>query len=187
MATASRPRGPSPLDPALARVEAAAGLDQPAAALDSLVGRALSPPALRSLLRGDWLGHAVHPLLSDVVIGTFLSATLLDLVGAEEDERARRRLVMAGVTAAIPTALTGLSDWDEEQDANAGIRRAGVVHAVANSASLMLYGASLVGRRRRTLRLAGAAVMGAGAYLGGHLAFVKGSAVDAVPAGARTV
>jgi hypothetical protein len=121
------------------------------------------------------------------VIGTFLSATLLDLVGADEDERARRRLVMAGVAAAIPTALTGVGDWEEEQDANEGIRRAGVVHAMANSASLMLYGASLVGRRRRTLRLAGAAVMGAGAYLGGHLAFVKGSAVDARPKDERSV
>jgi hypothetical protein len=187
MASASRPRGPSPLDSAIARIEAAAELDRPAAALGALAGEGLASPVLRSLLRGDWLGHAVHPLLSDVVIGTFLSATLLDLLGADEDERARRRLVLAGVAAAIPTALTGTSDWVEEEDANDGIRRAGIVHAMANSASLVLYGASLAGRRRRTLRLAGAAVLGAGAYLGGHLVFVKGSAVDAGPDDERSV
>jgi hypothetical protein len=131
------------------------------------------------VLRGDWLGHTIHPLLSDVVIGTFLSSTVLDLLGADTDERARRRLVLAGVAAALPTALTGVSDWHEEEGADDGIRRTGIVHAMANSTSLLLYGASLAGRRPRTLRLAGAAVMGAGAYLGGHLAFVKGSAVDA--------
>ena len=34
-----------------------------------------------SVLRGEWLGHAVHPLLTDVVLGTWTSAHVLDLFG----------------------------------------------------------------------------------------------------------
>jgi hypothetical protein len=34
---------------------------------------------LKDALSGTWLGHALHPLLTDVVIGSFVSATLLDL------------------------------------------------------------------------------------------------------------
>jgi hypothetical protein len=75
---------------------------RPAAALDVLAGARLASPVVRSLLRGDWLGHAVHPLLSDVAIGTFLGATFRDLLGADQDEHTRRRLVLAGIAAAIP-------------------------------------------------------------------------------------
>jgi hypothetical protein len=37
------------------------------------------------------MGHALHPVLTDVVIGTWLSATLLDVTGS--DVAASRRLV----------------------------------------------------------------------------------------------
>src|SRR5687767_2957203 len=101
-------RGPSPLEPLTQAVEAAAALDGPASALAAGARVALSPSSLKSLLRGDWLGHAVHPVLSDVVVGTLLSATLLDVLGGDADQRARHRLIAAGLAAATPTALTGL-------------------------------------------------------------------------------
>jgi hypothetical protein len=177
----SRPRGPSPLAPVTAAIEGAAALDGPASTLGATAREALSPAPLRSLLRGDWLGHAVHPVLSDVVVGTLLSATVLDLLGGDRDRRARHRLIAAGLAAAAPTALTGVSDWAEDEAGDDGIRRTGVVHAISNSTALVLYATSLATGRRRAvaLRLAGAAAMGAGAYLGGHLSFVKGAGVDA--------
>jgi hypothetical protein len=162
-------------------VEGAAALDVPAATLGTAAREAFAAPALKALLRGDWLGHAVHPVLSDVVVGTLLSASLLDFVGGDPDGRARRRLIAAAVAAATPTALSGLSDWAEEEEADAGVRRAGVVHALSNSTALLLYVGSLTGGRGSgvALRLAGAVALSAGAYLGGHLSFVKGVGVDA--------
>jgi hypothetical protein len=157
-------------------------LDGPASALTSAARNALSAPALKSLLRGDWLGHAVHPVLSDVVVGALMSASLLDVLGGDEKQRARRRLIGVALAAATPTAATGLSDWTEDEADDAGVRRTGVVHAIANSTALVCYATSLATRRRRgvALRLAGAVAMGAGAYLGGHLSFVKGAGVETV-------
>jgi hypothetical protein len=162
-------------------VESAAALDGPADTLAGLVREVTSPPAVKTLLRGDWLGHAVHPVLSDVVVGTLLSANVLDFIGGDDDRRARHRLIATALAAAAPTALTGGSDWADEAGSDPGIRRAGIVHAVSNSTALVLYAGSLATGRRRAvaLRLAGAAALGAGAYLGGHLSFVKGVGVDA--------
>jgi hypothetical protein len=183
MSASSRPapRGSSPLEPIIEAVEGAAALDGPAATLGGIAREAFAPLPLKALLRGDWLGHAMHPMLSDVVVGTLLSASVLDFLGGDPDGRARRRLIATAIAAATPTALTGLNDWSEEEDADAGVRRAGVVHAVSNSTALLLYAGSLTGGRGRgvVLRLVGAAALGAGAYLGGHLSFVKGVGVDA--------
>jgi hypothetical protein len=179
----TEPRGPSPFVPALEAIEGAQALDVPGAALGALARDTLSAPPVKRALRGDWLGHAVHPVLSDVVVGALLSATLLDLFGGDDDRRARHRLIAVGVAAATPTALSGLSDWSDEEASDDGVRRAGVVHAISNSTALALYAGSLATGRRRAvaLRLCGAAALGAGAYLGGHLTLVKGVGVDAAP------
>src|SRR4051794_26850770 len=152
-------RGPSPLVPAIEAVEGASSLDAPADALRAVARTALSSPTTKKALRGDWLGHAVHPVLSDVVVGTLLSATLLDLFGGDDDRRARHRLIAVGVVAATPTALTGLSDWSDEAESDDGARRAGVAHALSNSTALALYAGSMAAGRRRAvaLRLCGAA------------------------------
>ena len=58
-------------------------------------------------------------------------------------------------------------------------KRVGLVHAVTNALAIGVYAASWVARkqgRHRTgarLALAGAAVSGVGAYLGGHLAVAR--------------
>jgi nitrite reductase/ring-hydroxylating ferredoxin subunit len=64
------------------------------------------------------------------------------------------------------------------------VRRVGAVHAAANVGALALFGASLAARRGgsrgagRLLALAGAGVLGASGYLGGHLSFADGVGVD---------
>jgi hypothetical protein len=128
------------------------------------------------VLRGDWLGHALHPLLTDVVLGTWASATLLDLVGGEESATASRRLIGTGLLVAGPTAWSGWAEWSE-----AGLReqRVGVVHAVSNGAAIGLYAGSWLARRRGRhgtgvgLALAGISALKVGAYLGGHLASAR--------------
>jgi hypothetical protein len=68
---------------------------------------------LKDVLSGTWLGEPLHPPLTDVVIGTWTSALLLDLLGGEQTHKAADGLVAAGVLAAVPTVTAGLSDWAE--------------------------------------------------------------------------
>ena len=53
---------------------------------------------------------------------------------------ASRRLVLAGLAAALPAALAGSVDWSELHEQQ---MRVGVVHAFANTAAVALYAASL--------------------------------------------
>ena len=80
----------------------------------------------KRLLSGSLIGHRLHPLLTDIPIGAWTSATILDVVGGRSGRRVARRLVGVGIVAAIPTAATGISDWDDTHGAD---RRVGIVHA----------------------------------------------------------
>jgi nitrite reductase/ring-hydroxylating ferredoxin subunit/uncharacterized membrane protein len=133
---------------------------------------------LKDVLSGTWLGHALHPLLTDVVIGTFMSASLLDLLGG--DDEAAQKLIGVGVAAYLPTALTGVSDWADTEPVDDRVRRVGLVHANTNAVALALYTASLKARRGgdtsrgKALAMAGGGVLAVGGFLGGHLSFARG-------------
>lgn len=156
-------------------------LDAPAATIASVLDPVMQSPA-KPLLRGDWLGHSVHPVLTDVPIGTWTSAMLLDLLG--QDGRAASVLVGAGLLSIPPVLATGWSDWHEEQGASPAIRRSGIVHAVTNVVGIGLQVASLKARRDgfrvrgALLTMAGLGATGAGGWLGGHLTYSKGSRVE---------
>jgi nitrite reductase/ring-hydroxylating ferredoxin subunit/uncharacterized membrane protein len=131
--------------------------------------RLIRPGKLRDALHGVWLGHPVHPLLVQVASGAWLSASILDFTGA--DERAARRLVAAGIGAAVPAALAGAADWSEQHEQQ---MRVGVIHAAGNAVAVSLYAASLARRGPRAgrlLRLAGLAAVSASGLLGGHISF----------------
>jgi nitrite reductase/ring-hydroxylating ferredoxin subunit/uncharacterized membrane protein len=137
--------------------------------------------ALKDVLSGTWLGHPVHPPLTDVVIGSWTSALALDLIGGDQTEKAAERLIGVGILAALPTAATGASDW---ADVQGGDRRVGTVHALGNTTALLLHALSWVARRRghRTRGVAlsaiGYGVATFSAWLGGHLSFGKGVGVN---------
>jgi hypothetical protein len=158
------------------RLEEATALDKPVRALEPVIRAWFGTGARASVLRGDWLGHAVHPLLTDVVIGTWTSASLLDLFGGSESSAAAQRLVGSGLLATAPTVWTGWAEWSA---AGPREKRVGLVHAVTNGLAVSVYAASWMARRRgrhgagARLALAGAAVSGVGAYLGGHLAAAR--------------
>ncbi len=84
---------------------------------------------LKDVLSGTWLGEPLHPPLTDVVIGTWTSALLLDLLGGEQTHKAADGLVAAGVLAAVPTVTAGLSDWAELSGAS---RRVGATGPAAS-------------------------------------------------------
>ena len=158
------------------RLEGAAALDAPVRAIEPSIRAAFGTGARGSLLRGDWLGHAIHPVLTDLVIGTWTSATVLDLFAGAESAVPAQRLIGTGLLAAGPTAWTGWAEWSAAGDRD---KRVGLVHAVTNGLAIGIYAASWLARRRgrhdsgARLALAGAAASGAGAYLGGHLAAAR--------------
>jgi hypothetical protein len=158
------------------RLEETAALDRPVQALEPLVQEVFATGTRGAVLRGEWLGHALHPLLTDVVLGTWTSASLLDLFGGRDSSAAAQRLVGAGLLAAGPTAWSGWAEWSA---AGSREKRVGLVHAVTNAAAIGVYAASWSARRKgrhgkgALLALAGAAVSGVGAYLGGHLAAAR--------------
>lgn len=158
------------------RLEDAAALDAPVHAIEPSIRAVFGTGTRAAVLRGDWLGHAVHPLLTDLVIGTWTSATVLDLVGGTESSIPAQRLIGVGLLAAGPTAWTGWAEWSA---AGTRDKRVGLVHAVTNGLAISIYAASWIARQRGRhrsgvrLALAGAAASGIGAYLGGHLATAR--------------
>lgn len=165
-------------------VESAAALDPVAKQAGKAVRGALSGGALKDALSGTWLGHAVHPMLTDVVIGSFAGASLLDLLGPDGDRRTSQRLIAIGLAAYLPTAAAGANDWADTETVDDGIRRTGVVHAACNAVAATLYAASWRARRRGArgrgvaFGFAGMTVLMGGGYLGGHLSFNKGVGPD---------
>ncbi|MDQ4130182.1 MAG: iron-sulfur protein, partial [Actinomycetota bacterium] len=109
------------------------------------VAAAVRSRRVKDLLSGTWLGHPVHPMLTDVPIGAWASALVLDLAGGPHGRQAADRLIGLGLATALPTAVTGLSDWS---DLVGEERRIGLLHAVANVSAVACYGLSLLARRR---------------------------------------
>jgi nitrite reductase/ring-hydroxylating ferredoxin subunit/uncharacterized membrane protein len=145
------------------------------------------PPARRvaDLLHGTWLGHPLHAVLTDFTVGSWSAGAVYDAVGlATGNEFARQAgtsLAALGTASAIPTALTGLTDYSTVPKSAAGTA---TLHATANSIGLTLYLLSLAqrgrGRYRSGAYLSFAAIgaAGLGAYLGGHLTYRHGVGAD---------
>jgi nitrite reductase/ring-hydroxylating ferredoxin subunit/uncharacterized membrane protein len=159
-------------------------LDEPGAAIAKTVRDIIPKGPVKDALSGTWLGHALHPLLTDLPIGTWTSAILLDWLGGKSGRAAADRLIELGIVASLPAALTGMNDWADSEPASDSVRRIGLVHAASNIAALGLFGASLVARKRgsrasgKLFGLAGAGALGWGGYLGGHLSYAEGVGVD---------
>ena len=144
-------------------------------------------PVLELMHGGRWLGHPLHPALSDLPIGFWAGSMLLDLTSGDPSPDGGLDpagvFTAAGIAAAVATAATGVVDWTVSDDQD---RRVGLFHGVLNTAALGLQGMSLAARlaghrgTARGLGAAGLAVTGAAAYLGGHLVFAKAVMVSRV-------
>lgn len=157
-------------------VEEADELDPAVDALRPVATALVDGPWRRWLLLGRPLGHALHPLLTDVPMGAWMSASFLDLAGPGS-QAAARRLVGVGVLAAVPTAITGLAEWSGTSRRDA---RVGVVHAAGNGVGLALAAASWMARRRdhhalgAVLGLGVLGAVGVSGFLGAHLSIARG-------------
>ena len=167
-------------DRAAAAVEEAAFLDPVAGGLARLLSPLRRNQAVSSALGGEPLGHPAHPAVVLLPLGSWLSATILDVLGDEKHQDAARTLTGAGVLLSLPAALTGAHDWLPTRGSR---QRVGVAHAAANVAALACFGASWVARTRGNPRagrrwgLAGSSLVGVSGWLGGHLAYRQGVGV----------
>jgi uncharacterized membrane protein len=177
--------GTSPLNALVHRLESVQALDRAAGVAGPMVRRVLAKGNAKDVLSGAWLGHALHPIVTDIPIGTWMSAVLLDWTGGADTQSAADRLILTGVLAAGATVATGWSDWADAEPGNAAIRRSGLAHAAANAIATTLMAGSYRARRRgdrgrgKLLSLGGAAALSVGGWLGGHLSYTLGAGVTA--------
>jgi nitrite reductase/ring-hydroxylating ferredoxin subunit len=165
----------------IAQLEA---LDAPAKKIGKAVRSVIKPGPVKNALSGTWLGHALHPMLTDVTVGSFTSAVMLDWLGGDESETAARKLIGVGLLSTLATVPSGYSDWADTEVADESVRRVGIVHAAGNATAAWLFAASWLARRNgnlgrgRALALAGSGILAGAGYLGGHMTLAEGVGVD---------
>jgi nitrite reductase/ring-hydroxylating ferredoxin subunit/uncharacterized membrane protein len=143
-------------------------------------------PRLANILHGTWLGHPLHVVLTDVPLGSWTAAAVLDLLEEKTGSRALGRgadaAIAVGLVGAAAAALTGLTDWSKIGGGRP--RRIGLAHGLVNVTATACYVTSLCLRgahaRRGARRLAwlGLIVSSVAAYLGGHLVYKEKIGVD---------
>ncbi|HWL45095.1 MAG TPA: nicotinamide-nucleotide amidohydrolase family protein [Ilumatobacter sp.] len=164
----------APLSRPIERLAAIAGLDRAGQALARVTaGR---DGTLVAAARGYPLGHPAHPALTDLPIGFWTAAMLLDLVGGRRAAAPAQSLVGWGLVSAVPSIATGVADAPR---LGPGKRRVAVVHAASNAVATGAYAASWMLRRRGRhaagvlTGVGGAAAASIGGYLGGWLALAE--------------
>jgi nitrite reductase/ring-hydroxylating ferredoxin subunit/uncharacterized membrane protein len=178
------------LDPLIEKLESSKGLDSLGRTLSNAFAAVVKPGVAKDLVSGPWLGHPVHPILTDIPIGFWTGSFVLDVLGGKDTQKGSEVLVGLGTLAAVPTAVTGLSDLADV--VNKPERSIGTLHALGNTTALLLFAMSYLARRRgnqamgKGLGLLGVATATASGYLGGHLVYRKGigpnqTAFDTVP------
>jgi nitrite reductase/ring-hydroxylating ferredoxin subunit/uncharacterized membrane protein len=166
-------------------------LDPTGAFIQMVVGAIYKPlggpgQSLKSFLHGTWLGHALHPVLTDVPLGAWTVAIVADLVAysGRLKPEVGDFCVLVGVVAAYGAVVTGYNDHHETIGHEL---RVATAHGLLMTLATALYTASLLlrwlgGGSERDLAVA-LAVVGyllliSAAYLGGDLVFGIGLMVN---------
>lgn len=163
------------------RIDAMAWLQRLSRGLTAVGGPVrtrLAPSGLVDLLHGRWLGHALHPALSDLPIGLWAGSVLLHLLGFSG---AAVVLSLAGIATALAAMVTGIADLLVSDGHD---RRVGLLHGLLMTVALVIQigspvayflGAVVVAVMLAVVSLV--ITVGA-AYLGGHLVLARGAMVD---------
>lgn len=135
---------------------------------------------VKTLFNGTWLGHPVHPAITDVPIGAFLVAVVLDLVG---EPTAAFWAIVIGQLAFLASALTGIADFsDTDGTARTRATTHGTIMVIGGAftaASLILrQGGTVEGPTQTILLIVGFLVIAAGAFVGGDVVYALGNMVS---------
>jgi len=159
--------------------------------IKAVIGSNRKPPRrLKTLLHGTWLGHPLHPAITDVPIGAWMLAVIFDIIWLVAPAaqpwagRGAEVAVMVGVLGAVAAAVTGLADWSDTYGAE---RTVGLIHAALNTLALVLFIISAALRLGASdgitvavvvLDIIGLISVLVAAYFGGDMVFDKGTAVN---------
>jgi nitrite reductase/ring-hydroxylating ferredoxin subunit/uncharacterized membrane protein len=155
------------------------------AVLDAFKAGGKTGQRIKNFLHGTWLGHPLHPAITDIPVGAWTTAAVLDgleLLGEEKYAPGADGAIAVGLVGAVGSAVTGLTDWTGTSQET---RNLGLMHGLLNAGATVLYATSYILRRREGSRgtaiglaMLGYGVVSASAYLGGHLVFSKQIGVD---------
>jgi nitrite reductase/ring-hydroxylating ferredoxin subunit/uncharacterized membrane protein len=155
-----------------------AGNDLSQAIHDAVLSGGEPVRTLVDALHGTWLGHPLHPVLTDVTIGAWTLGAVFDAIGASRGSRPAKRtgdqLAAIGTASALPTALSGLADWTTFPEWS---ENPATLHAIGNLVAVGLYLLSIRdrrhGNRTRGLALSGVAfaLSAVSGWLGGELVY----------------
>jgi len=141
----------------------------------------------KNALHGVWLGHPLHPAITDVPVGSWTVAAALDLFEIRGDPQYQPGAdfaVLLGLLASVPAALSGITDWS---DTHGKPQRVGAVHGMLNIGAAALYAGSYAARKSdnrgmgRVLGFLGYGLVLASAYLGGELSYSQKIGVNHAP------
>src|SRR6266478_10132780 len=148
-----------PLRYAIAKVvESQSWLDKLAAPFQGWLLKLFGQPGqpnrkIKDLLNGTWLGHPLHPVLTDVPLGTWTGMMMLDLAQLNNEDEGIARgsdiLLALGIAGATGAAVAGVTDWSDLESTD---RRVGMVHGLVNGSALLKNIAVLVLRLTGTRR-----------------------------------
>lgn len=159
--------------------------------LQTTVATALGPDGpvgsrIADILHGTWLGHPFHVVLTDVPIGCWTGAAVLDLLEEKTGSRAMGQaadaMIKVGLVGAAGAAMTGLADWSKIGGGEP--RRIGLAHGLLNATATACYVTSMCLRHSHSRRAGrkfaflGLMISGVAAFLGGHLVYKKKIGVD---------
>lgn len=140
---------------------------------------------LQNFLNGVWLGHPLHPMLTDVPVGAWTGTMVLDVAATLSDndsmETAADLTLVTGLLASYSAAATGLTDW---MDTYGEERKLGLLHGLTMLTTTGLYTLSLLARlsgaRSSGVALSnlGYILLSAGAYLGGDEVYDIGYGIN---------
>ncbi len=140
---------------------------------------------IENALRGSWLGHPLHPALTDAVTAGLTMSVVFDTLDPKNEKgigKAADVSIAWALAWTLPTALAGAADY---QSARGRARCIGVLHVLANTASTVFSVLSLLARGRgsrgagRMWGLLAFTAVNVGAYLGGELVFDEGMSGEA--------
>lgn len=133
---------------------------------------------LVDVLHGTWLGHPLHPALTDVPVGAWTLAAFFDAMvlasGSVAAAHTADRLTVAGAVVAVPTALAGLADYAAIDQTALGV---GAAHGLLNTTGLALSLLSIkeraAGHRGRGVCYSATAlgILLVSAWLGGEMVY----------------
>lgn len=136
-------------------------------------------PILKDFLNGVWFGHPLHPAITDVPIGAYVVAIVLDFSG---QRTAATAAIGVGIVFMLLAALAGFADYIDLEGKS---RRFGTVHSSLMVVALVLYLVSFVMRLGAVpspaevwLSVIGFLIVIGSAYVGGELVYNMGTQVD---------